>query len=281
MLKAKVLYEALLNHDRVEKSDLDKVFESLPRNANVPQFRNAIVDAGLMSYTDVMTFFVEKELLVQGKGLIEKVQTERNSKTHFKPTTHEHKYHITENDTFNSTICLEDGELSIVLPKPNLSRLHFEHSDEKQAVTLAMDLALMGEVGEAEQILLETLESFPDSVSGVATLSWMYLATGHGDRAEHWAEYGLKVSRNNISLIEMLSLAEQIQKKHLLATGYYQRLLRLKRIKPLWYLLLAYSLEKANCGDEAIANYKTYTKISDEDELIEFAQQHIEKIDAA
>ena len=126
--------------------------------------------------------------------------------------------------------------------------------------------------------MLETLDSFDNSLAAIQVLVWVYLCTGHNDLSENWAKEILASGNGTQQMMELLCLSEQLQNKHLLASAHYQKLIQQKRVKSIWYLLLAYSQEKSNCLKEAADNYKIYARIGSDETLKEFAQQHLQEL---
>lgn len=276
-----ILFDNLLQHSAVDKNTLQSVLESLPNDATVDTFRKAIVSKKLMALSDVMKIHFESTLLPESNKLLAKLAHQRANRTFHKPTVHKQKFLITNEDTFENRIVLSDGELAVKIPDVDLDSLEFKHSDEKQAVMLAIDLAKMGEITESETILLETLDTFNDSLSAMYCLCWLYLCTDHPADIEAWSSKYLTSSDNAKALYEICALAYQTQNKHLLATALYQKLIRLNRVKSVWYLLLAYSQEKSLCVEEASENFQIYNSIGKSDELKEFALRHLTRLRTA
>jgi len=277
-MKASELLETLLSHSSVNADKVQSVYDSLPKSATIRDFRTEIVNQELMTYTEVMTLFITKNLLPRSKGLLSRIEKDRESKVHHKPKTHQQKFHIGENEDLVADVVLASGMLPVHIPAPDFSKLKFHHSDEKQAVMLAVEMVNLGEINEAEIILLETLDSFSESDAAIQTLCWVYICTGHNDQIEHWANNSLKDKRGGLLTLELLCLAEQLQNKHLLAAAHYQKLLRLKQVKSLWYVLIAYSQEQSQCLSEAAENYNIYITIGSDAQLKQFAQQHLNEL---
>lgn len=277
-MRASKLLDTLLAEDGLDHSAIQAVYDSLPVKAGVNLFRKKLVSSGIMEYNELMRLFINKTLLPHSYNTLEKLEKQREQRVEFKPTGHRQKFHVREEDQLVENIAFSAGDLPIDIPPPNLNNMAFSYSDEKQAVQLALDMAKSGEQNEAEIILLETLESFSDSGPAILVLCWIYLCTGHPDMLETWVKLAMEKGTRSRHLIELLCLAEQLQNKHLLATAHYQTLVRQKRVKSIWYLLLAYSQERSQCYQEAIENYRVYMTVGRDDQLKEFAKQHLQEL---
>lgn len=277
-MKADTLLETLLSQPDLDHERIQAVFDSLEEGARISEFRHALADAKIMSYMQIMKIFVNKTLLPKSQTLLKKIEVHRKENVHHKPKEHVQKFHVADDDTLIADLAFSAGELSIHIPSPDLSEMEFKHSDEKQAVMLAVEMVELGELTEAEIILLETLESFTDSVAAVLVLCWVYLGTGHAARTEFWAKSLIASGHPDKNAMELLCLAEQAQNKHLVAVGHYQKLTQLKRVKSIWYLLMAYSQERANCPLEAEENYHIYNSIGKDDNLKQFARHHLQEL---
>lgn len=277
-MKASILLDTLLAQPDLDKKKIQLVYDSLPANAKVNDFRSALINADVMTFTEVMNIFVKHTLLPRSETLLNKLEMDRQNVVHHKPEGHKQKFHISENDQLVESVAFASGDLPVQIPKPNANQFSFQHSDEKQAVMLAIELATMGELHESEIILLETLDSFDQSLSAIQVLIWVYLCTGHNDQSENWAKEMMAAGHSSQQVLELLCLAEQLQNKHLLACAHYQKLIQQKRVKSIWYLLLAYSQEKSNCPKEATDNYRIYSRIGSDESLKSFAQQHIQEL---
>ncbi|WP_196160569.1 hypothetical protein [Reinekea sp. G2M2-21] len=279
-MKASILLETLQQYPDLDQEAILAVYDSLPGNAKVSEFRGKLIKTGIMSYTQIMNIFVHDTLIPQSKKILKKIEAKRKTQVHFKPEKHEQKFQIKDGDYLLHTVAFASGELPIQVPKPDLASMKFNASDEKQAVMLAMDLVEVGELKEAEVIILETLESFKNSLAAINVLCWMYLCTGHNSQSEQWAKHCISKGLRDQRTIELLCLSEQLQNKHMMAAAHYQKLLRLKQVKSIWYLLLAYSQEKSQCRREAAENYQIYTRIGRDETLKEFANRHLEELTA-
>lgn len=277
-MKADSLLETLLSQPGLDHERIQAVFDSLDEGARISEFRHALADANVMSYMQVMKIFVNKTLLPKSQTLLKKIEVHRKENVHHKPQTHVQKFHVTEEDRFVTDLAFAGGELKIPVPSPDLSEMKFNHSDEKQAVMLAVEMMELGELTESEIILLETLESFTDSVPAILVLCWVYLCTGHESQAEYWAKSLIASGKPDKFAMEILCLAEQVQAKHLVAVGHYQKLAQLKQTKSIWYLLMAYSQERANCPLEATENYHIYNSIGKDGPLKQFTRQHLQEL---
>jgi hypothetical protein len=277
-MKAIVLLETLLSQPDLDHDRIQAAYDVLPETARIADLRSELISQNVMSYVEIMNLFVNANLLPRSKTLLKKIETDRKARVHFKPETHQQKFHVKEEDRMISDVAFAGGALPIHIPVPELDKIKFHHSDEKQAVMLAVEMAELGELTEAEIVLLETLESFTNSTAAILVLCWVYLCTGHTDQSEHWAKTFIKNGIPDQRAMEFLCLAEQLQNKHLLASSHYQKLLQLKQVKSIWYLLMAYSLEKSNCMHEAADNYTIYTTVGSDTELKNFATQHLKEL---
>lgn len=279
-MDAAALLESLLTQPDLPHAEIQRVFESLPANASLNDFRNTLVEQNVVRYSQVMTVFIEKNLLPKSKNLLQKLETKRQSQTHFKPPKHKQKYHIEKDDKLNNRLYLLSGIVEIEIPTPKVNDLAYVQSDEKQAVMLALDLVSMGELNEVELILLETLESFKNSQAAAEVLAWLYLCTEHFEQSEICAKTAIEHGLDNQEILELLALAQQMQNKHLLAISQYQKLLQLERVKSLWYLLIAYSQERSNCLNEAVENFQIYSAIGQDPDLKRIAEKQRRAIKA-
>jgi tetratricopeptide (TPR) repeat protein len=277
-MKASVLLDTLMQQESLDHERIQQVYDALPTNALVNDFRNALIEHQVMGLSEVMNIFIDHTLLPRSKTILTKLESDRKSRIHHKPEGHQQKFHIAEDDRLVEDIAFNAGELPIHIPSPNLQHYNYGSSDEKQAVMLAIELATMGELNEAEVVLLETLESFNNSLASILVLVWVYLCTDHKDQSEKWARRLLDQGVMNAQMMELLCLAEQLQNKHLMACSHYQKLLSAKKVKSIWYLLLAYSQEKSRCFQEAIENYRIYAHIGKDEQLKAYAQQHLQEL---
>jgi tetratricopeptide (TPR) repeat protein len=277
-MKAELLLQTLLEQPDLDHTKIQAIYDQLPSDAKIAEFRHLLVEENIMSYIQVMKIFVQKTLLPKGNILLEKIEHDRSQRVHHKPERHVQKFFIQDDDQFISDIAFSAGDLPVHIPHPKLDEMAFKHSDEKQAVMLAVEMVELGELNEAEIVLLETLESFKDSTAAILILCWTYLSTGHAHQSEFWAKTFIKEGNPDQRAMELLCLAEQVQNKHLLASAHYQKLIQLKRVKSIWYLLLAYSLERSNCLQEAAENYQIYTKVAHNPTLKNFANLHLQEL---
>lgn len=280
-MKALHLLETLLQEEGLDHAAIQAVYDELPANSGVNRFREALLKQKLMEYSHLMQLFINKTLLPHSQAVLTRVESKRATKEEYKPPTHQRKFHIEEDDRMTDKVAFAAGELPIRIPPPNLNNLHFDSTDERQAVELALEMAQQNELNEAEIILLETLEVFDKSTSAMLVLCWVYLSSGHPRIIETWVKLSISKGRTNGQIMELLCLAEQLQNKHLMASAHYQKLLRQKRVKSIWYLLLAYSQQRSQCLREAAENYRIYCKVGKDPQLIEFANQQLTQLDAS
>ncbi len=280
-MKASDLRDTLIEQSKVDNDRIETLYATLRPNASIAEFRSVIIDSGVMSYSELMSLYVRKTLLPRSSDLLNKITKARNDHTVFEPPKHKQKFHIKEYEKLTSDLFFSDGALPIHIPRPKISSLEFGHSDEKQAVMLAFELADLGELTETEIVLIETLESFQESTAAVQALIWVYMCTNHLQEANIWSTAALKMEPDNRISLELISLCEQMQNKHLLASAHYQKLLQRNRVKSLWYFLLAYSQEQSQCRLEAVQNYKIYATIGKEQEFTQFATQHMKELMAS
>jgi len=279
-MNAADLYESLLSHTKVDQERLNAIFINLPRGASVTTFRNAILEQGLLPYTEVMGVFVNNFLLPRSRKLLNTIKAKKLAHSHFKPESHKQKFHLKDMRIIDPVVALAEGTLEVPVPVLDKEQLNFQSSDEKQAVMLAIDLAAVGETNETEIVLLETLDTFTKSEAAIQALCWLYLCSGLPQQAEQWALSFLATQRGGSLTVELLSLAQQVQNKHLLASAYYQKLLRQTRVRSQWYLLLAYSQEQSQCPNEALENYKIYSTIGQDESFKAFAATHSKRLTA-
>ncbi|MBU2863492.1 hypothetical protein KO489_06525 [Reinekea forsetii] len=276
-MKADALHAILSEHAKVDTNQLDMLYAQLPEDATVAQYRALIIKSGLLKYNDIMTLFITKGLVPKGQNFVDRIATERKKTRSQTPLKHDPKL-VGDDLTVNLEVDITNGKLPIEIPTPNSSDLHFNSSDEKQAVLLALDMAKHGDPAEAEVILLETIESFENSLAAMQCLCWLYLATGHADLILGWARRNLDKNQSDTLTLELLSIAEQILGKHLLATARYQRLLQKDKVKSSWYFMLARAQEESQCTQEAIENYKIYLAIGKDPKQRDYAQSRLEEL---
>lgn len=276
-MKADALHAILSEHAKVDTKQLDMLYAQLPEDATVAQYRALIIKSGLLKYNDIMTLFITKGLVPKGQNFVDRIATEREKTRSQAPLKHDPKL-VGDDLTVNLEVDITNGQLPIEIPTPNSSDLHFNSSDEKQAVLLALDMAKHGDPAEAEVILLETIESFENSLAAMQCLCWLYLATGHADLILGWARRNLDKNQSDTLTLELLSIAEQILGKHLLATARYQRLLQKDKVKSSWYFMLARAQEESQCTQEAIENYKIYLAIGKDPKQRDYAQSRLEEL---
>ncbi|WP_320823119.1 hypothetical protein [Reinekea sp.] len=273
-MDAAELYESLLIHTAVDRERLDAIFIALPQGAAVGYLRDEILKHGLLSYAEVMGVLVNNILLPRSRKLLTTVKQKRLQHSHFKPKSHNQKFYLRDMEILDPMASLAAGSLAVAIPMLDRAQCSFQSSDEKQAVLLALDLADEGELNETEVVLLETLDTFSDSEAAIQVLCWLYLCCDLPQQTEYWAMSFLAKHRAGSLTLELLSLAQQVQNKHLLATAYYQKLLRAARVRSQWYLLLAYSQEQSHCPTEALENYKIYSTIGLDESFRAFAATH-------
>lgn len=277
-MKADALHAILKEHAKVDTVQLDLVYDRLPEDATVAQYRTALVKSGILKYNEIMTLFITKGLVPKGQHFVDRIENERQKTKTNTPIKHDPKLLGDDDLTVNFEVDITNGQLPVEIPTPKSSDLHFKSSDEKQAVLLALDMAKSGDPAEAEVILLETIESFENSLAAMQCLCWLYLATGHAELILVWARRNLDKNQSDTLTLELLSIAEQILGKHLLATARYQRLLQKDKVKSSWYFLLARAQEESQCTQEAIENYKIYLAIGKDPKQREYAQSRLEEL---
>lgn len=280
MIGADKLFDVLNEHSDIDKTLLQFMFNELPKDATLGDFREELIDAGLISYHQLMRLSFIHLMLPRSKALLAKLAEHRKNRTVFAAPTHEQKYFLDEESKLGTSVLLGDTGLELPVPEPDLTDFNFLHSDEKQAVMLAVEIANLGELNEAELILLETRDSFPASAASLQTLCWIYLATENYKQVEIWANDLLDDHPGNLFCLRVLALAEQLSNKHLMATSHLQQMLQREEIDPLWYFLLAYSQQKTSCTADAIDNYQIYLKIGRNKNIRQFAEQQVDELSA-
>ena len=277
-MKAIVLLETLLNREELDHDQIKQIFDTLPVSASVADFRNQLIKHKVLSFSQIMNIFLKDNIFPRSQKILKKIAQKKKDNILYKPKAHEQKFHVREGDRLVTNIAFAAGALPVEIPKPTIEDMKFQFSDEKQAIMLAIELAEVNEIHEAEVVLLETLETFKKSVAAVNVLCWIYLCTGHNKQSEHWSTYAIQRRFRDKLTWELHCLSEQLQNKHLSAAAHYQKLLRLNQIKSTWYLLLAYSQERLQCHREAAENYQIYARITRNDELKDFASQHMKEL---
>ncbi len=277
-MDASTLLHTLLKHTPTNSAALQALYDKLPPDTTIADFRNKIVEDKLLTYQQVMNAFHTHFLIPKSQLLLSRLEERRKNTTTYQPMSHQQKFHIDESVKLATMLHFTEGNLEIRIPEPDLKRMKFSHSDETQAVMLAAEMAKMDELTESEIILLETITPFPESIAAKQVLCWVYLSSKLYSQAEHWANRIIIEHYESPLTVMLLALIEQAQDKHLLAISHYQKLLRLDHVVPIWYLLLAYSQQQSFCPREAKENYKIYYAIGKEKIYLDYAEHQIKEL---
>jgi tetratricopeptide (TPR) repeat protein len=220
-----------------------------------------------------MEIALKYDLFPQADAILKRLATIRQNQQSIKPTRHTTKYLLGDEDVPVDQVELIGIGVNIPIPVPNVKSFRDSSTDEKQVADMAFELAMMNQLQEAEMFMIDALEEFPESMRITVMLSWHYCRSQHFKEAMQHCHNGLKINPSVYHLVEYLGIAEQALGKHLLAINHFQKLVSLERVKPIWYLQLAVSLERARLSMDAQHNYQTFLTLNDDPELEQFAQQ--------
>lgn len=277
-MKSNRLYQVLLEHSNIEQARLDSLLSNLEDKNDARALASLVVQRGLLSFSDIMRLVLDHDLTPRSKGCLERLAKARSQHQVIKPKQHVTRYKLGDDDVISEQITLKPQELVVPIPRPDLTRYASISTDERQVVEMAVELVNVGQYSEAEMFLIDARDEFPDSVRVPVVLIWLYLLTHHFREAREVCTLAQKVNRTDINLTEFAGLTDQALEKHLLAINHYQQLTLLPKTKPIWYLLLAFSLEHARLPMDAGLNYRIFISLSKPDELRTYATRRLNKL---
>lgn len=273
------LYDILIKHSTLEAEQLDPLMAELRDPEDGRALGTLVIREGLMSFGDVMELSLTHGLFVRAAAVLRRLQEARKGRTLIKPQTHKGRYKVKDGQAGLQKLTLAEG-LTMGIIDPDLDAYRNINTDERQVVEMAMELVRIEQYQEAEMFLIDARSEFPGSARVPLVLTWMYLRCGLLDEAR---EVGLQAVRDypsDIQIVEQMGLIEQSLGKHLLAVNHFQKLVLLPRVKPVWYLLLALSLERARLRTDATSNYKIYLSVARQADLKAFAEQRLQELAA-
>ena len=225
-----------------------------------------------------MSLSIHEFLVPKTEALLDQLFEHKQHLSNFDQPEEEKKFHLDGVAELKPTFILGTSGLELAVPKTDISKLVFQHSDEKQAIMLAMDMCTMGEVKEAELILIETVDSFPESTAAQITLCWLYFSAGKFRQVEEWAKHLLEIRPTSVLGLWFQAQAEQLNSNHSAAIKHFQSLVKIKKPMPLWHLLLGYSLQKTGADAEALKSYQTFLSLGNFGEQSKFAIQQVKEL---
>lgn len=272
------LLNVLIEHTGIDRALLKSVYRELPADADLNAFRSKLLDSQLISYEQLMSLSIQEYLVPKTKALLAQLFEDEKQLSNFDQPVEEKKFHLDGVTELKPTFMLGNTQLELAVPKTDISKLVFQHSDEKQAIMLAMDMCTMGEVKEAELILIETVDSFPESTAAQITLCWLYFSAGKFKQVEEWAQHLLDIRPTSILGLWFQAQAEQLNSNHRAAITHFQNLVKLKKAMPLWHLLLGYSLQQTGANDAAVECYRTFLNLGNFGEQSKFAIEQVKEL---
>lgn len=267
------LYELLKDHSDVSLDVLEQHYRDLDDRNDERELGRRLILAGQIKLSGIMEIALRHDLFPKADSVLRRLAEARQRSRVIKPSTHTTRYRISEDDVPVDQIALVGIGVNLPIPTPNLTGFRDTSTDEKQVADMAFDLAQMNQIQEAEMFLIDAQEEFPDSMRIFVLLAWHYCRCQHFKAAIECCQAGLAVNDSVTPLLEYMGIAEQALGKHLLAINHFQKLACLPRVKPIWYMQLALSLERARLNMDARLNYQTFLALNQDPELQQFAQQ--------
>jgi tetratricopeptide (TPR) repeat protein len=267
------LYKLLRDHSNLSLEALNQHQSALLDPDDGRELGGRLINANLITLSAIMEIALKYDLFPQADAILKRLATIRQNQQTIKPTRHTTRYLLSEDDVPVDQVELIEIGVSIPIPVPNMKSFRDSSTDEKQVADMAFELARMNQIQEAEMFMIDALEEFPNSMRITIMLSWHYCRCQHFKEAMQHCHNGLKNNASVFPLVEYLGIAEQALGKHLLAINHFQKLVSLARVKPIWHLQLAVSLERARLSIDARQNYQAFLSINADPELEQFAQQ--------
>lgn len=267
------LYELLKNHSDLNLELLEQHYLALDDPDDDRELGNRLIQARQIKLSTIMEIALKHDLFPKADSVLRRLAEARQRHQVIKPQTHTSRYRISEDDVPVDQIELIDIGVNLPIPAPNLNSFRDTSKDEKQVAEMAFELARMNQVQEAEMFMIDALEEFPKSMRIIVLLAWHYCRCQRFKEAIKCCQNGLKLNASVFPLVEYMGMAEQALGKHLLAINHFQKLACLPKVKPIWYMQLAVSLERARLSMDAKQNYQTFLALNKDPELQQFAQQ--------
>ncbi|HET8902557.1 MAG TPA: hypothetical protein VFN16_01020 [Saccharospirillum sp.] len=267
------LYELLKNHSDLNLELLEQHYLALDDPDDDRELGNRLIQARQIKLSTIMEIALKYDLFPKADSVLRRLAEARQRHQVIKPQTHTTRYRISEDDVPVDQIELIDIGVNLPIPTPSLNSFRDTSKDEKQVAEMAFELARMNQVQEAEMFMIDALEEFPKSMRIIVLLAWHYCRCQRFKEAIKCCQNGLKLNASVFPLVEYMGMAEQALGKHLLAINHFQKLACLPKVKPIWYMQLAVSLERAKLSMDAKQNYKTFLALNKDPELQQFAQQ--------
>lgn len=269
------LYELLKDHSNLNLEVLEQHYLALNNRDDERELGKRLIQDGQIKLSGMMQIALKYDLFPRANSLLRRLAEARQRHQVIKPTPHTTRYRTSEDDVPVDQIKLIDIGVNLPIPTPNLKSFRDTSTDEKQVADMAFELAQMNQVQEAEMFLIDAQEEFPKSMRIFVLLAWHYCRCQHFKDAIRCCQAGLKLNPSVFPLVEYMGMAEQALGKHLLAINHFQKLACLARVKPIWYMQLALSLERARLSMDARQNYQTFLALNTDPELQQFAQQRL------
>lgn len=271
------LYDILIKHSDLEAEQLDPLLSELKDPDDGRALGTLVIREGLMSFGDVMELSLTHGLFVKAAEVLRRLQEARKGRTLIKPQAHQGRYKVSDDQPGLQKLTLAEG-LTMGIIDPDLDAYRNINTDERQVVEMAMELVRIEQFQEAEMFLIDARTEFPGSARVPLVLTWMYLRCGLIKEAREVCLKAVQDYPSDIQIVEQMGLIEQSLGKHLLAVNHFQKLVLLPRVKPVWYLLLALSLERARLRTDAISNYTIYLSVARQADLKAFAEQRLQEL---
>jgi tetratricopeptide (TPR) repeat protein len=269
------LYHLLKDHSDLSLDVLDQYQAALPDPDDERELARRLIQAKIVTLSVIMEIALKHDLYPKADEILRRLALIRQNHQSIKPTPHTTRYLIAEDDVPVDEVELVEIGVTIPIPALNLKSFRETSTDEKQVAEMAFELAKMDQVQEAEMFMIDALDEFPKSMRIKVMLAWHYCRCQQFKQAMKHCHNGLKLNPSLFPLVEYLGLAEQALGKHLLAINHFQKLVSLTRVKPIWYLQLAVSLERARLNKDAAHNYQVFLSLNVDPELEQFAKQRI------
>lgn len=273
------LYDILIKHSVLKAEQLDPLLARLSDPNDGRALGALVICEGLMSFGDVMELSLNHGLFVKAADALRRLQQARKGHTLIKPQTHQGRYKVSDDQTGQQKLTLAEG-LTMDIIDPNLDAYDNINTDERQVLEMAMELVRIEQFQEAEMFLVDARAEFPDSARVPLVLTWMFLRCGLLKEAREICLQAIRDYPSDIQIVEQMGLIEQSLGKHLLAVNHFQKLVLLPKVKPVWYLLLALSLERARLRSDATSNYKIYLSVARQADLKAFAEHRLQELAA-
>lgn len=273
------LYDILIKHSALTAEQLDPLLAELADPEDGRALGALVIREGLMNFGDLMELSLNHGLFVKAAKVLRRLQEARKGRTLIKPQSHTTRYKVKDGQPGMEKLTLAEG-LTMGIIDPDLDAYANVSTDERQVVEMAMELVRIEQYQEAEMFLIDARSEFPDSARVPLVLTWMYLRSGLVEEARAVCLQAMRDFPSDVQIVEQMGLIEHSLGKHLLAVNHFQKLVLLPRVKPVWYLLLALSLERARLRTDATTNYQIYLSVARQADLKAFAEQRLQALAA-